>query len=81
MIKYEDDCVGCDLPCRGSSCSLRNIPRCYCDNCKKQTEIYDYDGQELCEECLKEEFKKEIDLIVDEFFDELCDWLDVKEIE
>jgi hypothetical protein len=32
----------------------------YCDQCKEEIEeIYDVDGKELCEECLKEMFRRD----------------------
>jgi hypothetical protein len=60
MIKYENHCVGCER-CQGSSCRNRRVPVCYCDKCGYEIEgdIYDVDGQDLCEDCLKEMFKKD----------------------
>lgn len=66
MIKYENHCCSCAVPgypCLGSSCDLLNVPVHYCDNPKcgaelPDDEIYEVDGDELCEECLKERFLK-----------------------
>lgn len=65
MLRYESQCVDCTaigLPCRGSACPYsKRVPVHYCDNPKcrcELEEIYIVDGQELCEECLKERFKK-----------------------
>ena len=63
MVKYENHCRGCAVPgypCRGDACSLVNVEVHYCDKCHEeivQDEIYDVDGEELCEDCLKERFK------------------------
>ena len=61
-VKYEDHCCGCatpGYPCLGSSCPNRNISVYYCDQCGEELEeIYDVDGEELCEECLKEMFRR-----------------------
>lgn len=57
MIKYENDCVGCDLPCLGSSCPNRNVPHYYCDECGDETTLYDYDGEQLCSSCLLSKFE------------------------
>ena len=61
-VKYEDHCCGCatpSYPCLGSSCPNRNVPVYYCDNCGEEIEeVYDVDGEELCEECLKEMFRR-----------------------
>lgn len=62
MIVTEDHCVQCGLPCLGERCSNRNVKVCYCDECNEEIAydgIYEVDGEELCEGCLKERFKKE----------------------
>lgn len=64
MIKYEDRCVQCTtvgLRCRGSACPNRDIPVLYCDRCEDEIddEGYEVDGEDLCEYCLKEMFRKE----------------------
>lgn len=62
MVKYENQCCDCatgNYPCLGSLCSRRNVEVHYCDNCGEElNEIYDVDGEELCEECLKEKFRR-----------------------
>jgi hypothetical protein len=64
MIEYENRCCGCatpGYPCLGSACDLRRVPVYYCDGCGielDEDEIYEVDDDDLCEECLKERFKK-----------------------
>ena len=63
MLKYENHCVDCAVPgypCIGSLCPHTNVPVYYCDNCEYEIEddVYEVDGEELCEDCLKERFKK-----------------------
>ena len=62
MIKYENECCGCateSYPCMGSACPNRNVPHFYCDKCGEDVEeLYKVDGEELCEECLKDNFEK-----------------------
>ena len=64
MKRYENDCVGCateSYPCVGSTCKYRNNPHWYCDNCGEEhepTNLYLYDGNELCSECVLKNFKK-----------------------
>ena len=60
MITYEDECVGCptEIGCLGSACPNRNVKHLYCDKCNDDVEkLYNYDGQEICEECLLTEFE------------------------
>ena len=60
MIKYEDECVGCppEMGCIGDSCPNRNVPHLYCDKCGEECEeLYLYDKEELCEDCLKKQFR------------------------
>ena len=63
MIRYENRCCDCAVPgypCRGNACPNRNVEVHYCDKCGEEIdEIYEVDGEELCEECLKERFRKD----------------------
>lgn len=62
-IWYEDECCDCatdGYPCRGSSCSNRNVPHYDCDDCKNEfdpDELYDYEGEMLCADCLLDRFE------------------------
>lgn len=62
MTIYENQCCDCatpGYPCLGRSCSLSRVEVHYCDHCEEELdEIYDVDGEELCEECLKEMFRR-----------------------
>lgn len=64
MIRIENRCCDCAVPgypCLGNACSLRNMEVHYCDTCGDELdEIYEVDGEELCEYCLKERFRKDI---------------------
>ena len=59
MIIYENDCVGCGLPCLGSSCPLTHVPHYYCDICGQdiwEEDIYsEDDGYIICNNCHEEE--------------------------
>jgi hypothetical protein len=62
MLKYENRCCGCAVPaypCLGASCPNRHVPVHYCDKCDPKCEnpldeVYEYDGEELCEDCYAE---------------------------
>lgn len=60
MKKVENECVGCmdlGLYCLGDSCPNKNIVHYYCDFCKEEdVRLYEYDGYEICEDCLLKEF-------------------------
>ena len=62
MIKIENHCCDCAVPgypCLGSSCPNRHVEVHYCDKCGEEIEeIFEADCEELCEECLKEKFRK-----------------------
>lgn len=62
MVRYENQCCDCatdGYPCLGNLCSLRRVEVHYCDQCGDELDdIYDVDGEELCEECLKEMFRR-----------------------
>lgn len=57
MIRYENECVSCGLPCLGASCPYREVVRYYCDHCGSEEKLYRYDNKELCEECLLKNFE------------------------
>ena len=56
MVVYENECVGCppEMGCLGSLCPNRNVPHYYCDKCKTEEVLYEYDDGEYCIECIKE---------------------------
>ena len=60
MILYENQCCDCATPaypCRGESCPNRNVKVYVCDICGQETNtFYDYDGEQLCCDCLLEQF-------------------------
>ena len=62
MVKYENECCDCAVPaypCMGDTCPNRNVKHLYCDKCGEDCEeLYVFDGEELCEECLLDSFKK-----------------------
>lgn len=62
MIRYENECVGCppEMGCLGSLCPNRKVPYYYCDKCKEEVdELYEVGNKDLCEDCLKDMFKKD----------------------
>lgn len=60
MIKIENHCVDCGLPCLGRACPNREVEVHYCDKCGEEVEeSFEVDGEELCEDCLKDLFRKE----------------------
>lgn len=53
MRIHTNECVSCNLPCIHNSCPYYNVERFYCDECKNEDTLYEYDGRELCIECIK----------------------------
>ena len=61
MVWLENECVGCDLPCLRGACELSSIEHYGCDQCGEELDaddLYDYDGQCLCAECILSHFDK-----------------------
>ena len=56
----ENECVGCpkEMGCLGESCPNRHVTRFYCDKCDCETDLYYYDGQELCIDCIEKLLEK-----------------------
>ena len=64
MVKIENQCVGCppNMGCMGDACPNRNVKVIYCDHCGDEIDsedVYEVDGEDLCESCLKDMFRKE----------------------
>ena len=63
MVKVESGCVDCGLPCWGTSCSYYKVLVLVCDRCHDEVdELYEVDGEDLCEDCLKKEFRKDVEV-------------------
>lgn len=58
MKKTENDCVDCGLPCIGYYCPYRNVTHFYCDDCGEEEQLYEFDGEELCIDCIEKRLKK-----------------------
>lgn len=63
MRIVKDECLDCAAPaypCLGSSCPNRKRTHYYCDRCKDEflpEALYQYDGEEVCGECILKDFK------------------------
>ena len=59
MKKIEDECVGCppEMGCVGNRCPYKNVVRFYCDRCGSEEKLYHYENEELCLDCLLENFE------------------------
>lgn len=60
MIEYEDECVDCppNMGCLGNSCPNRNVPHFYCDECDDETTLYEFNGRQLCINCIVNELEE-----------------------
>lgn len=57
MVRYEDECVDCGLPCT-DICRYKNAPHWYCDDCGEEVQLYHYDDRELCLDCIENLLEK-----------------------
>lgn len=62
MIKYENQCVGCER-CIGPSCRNRRVAVVYCDECGCEItrKVHTVDDRELCSFCWDEIYEEEED--------------------
>lgn len=58
MQKVQNDCVDCGLPCYGSSCPFVNVVHFFCDECGEEAQLYYYDDEELCINCIERKLQK-----------------------
>lgn len=56
MVRYENDCVGCDIPC--INCGLKRNPHYYCDKCGEEETLYQTDEGDLCADCILKNLPK-----------------------
>lgn len=66
MKRIENHCVGCaapGYPCLGDACENRRVAVYSCDKCGDDIgdEVYEAFGSDLCEDCLKKLFKKNLE--------------------
>lgn len=57
MLKYENGCVGCQLPCIYDKCRYYRIPVNYCNKCGDYADMV-IEGKDLCEACTEEILNK-----------------------
>ena len=63
MVRTESGCFDCGLPCNGVACPNYRVLVFECDRCHDEVdELYEVAGEDLCEECLKKEFRKEVEV-------------------
>lgn len=68
MREIVDNCVGCTsmgLYCMGVGCPNRAHEVYTCDKCHTETELYYYEGKELCMECIMEMVQEELEKNLD----------------
>lgn len=53
MVKTENECCDCGLPCTYESCQYWAVTRLYCDECEEENQLYWFDGQQLCLDCIE----------------------------
>ena len=58
--RYESECVECppEMGCLGDACPKRNVLKYYCDECDAEEELFNYNGRELCIDCIKDLLQK-----------------------
>ena len=57
MLRVENQCVDCGLPCIHNACPYYRVPVYYCDICGNEDAGYTIEGQDYCEDCAKEYLK------------------------
>lgn len=55
MLDFENNCVHCE---RCIHCGRDKQPILICDRCGWQEELYEYDGLEVCHDCLMDMIPK-----------------------
>lgn len=58
MVKVENECCDCGLPCIYESCPYWAVKRFYCDECDDEAELYWYEDEQLCIDCIEKRLEK-----------------------
>ena len=58
MVQTENECVDCGLPCIYESCPYWAVRRYYCDDCGEEEDLYWYEDEQLCIDCIAERLKR-----------------------
>ena len=53
MVRIENECCDCGLPCIYESCPFWAVARLYCDECEEEKTLYWFDDQQLCLDCIE----------------------------
>ena len=63
MIKVVSECVSCGLPCLYEGCPYYRVPILVCDECGDEGVgyLYLYNGEWLCEDCIKAKLPSRFD--------------------
>ncbi len=54
MIVIENECVDCGRPCIYEACRFYRVVRYYCDACGEEDNLWWFDGEQLCVDCILE---------------------------
>ena len=59
MIRTENECVDCGLPCIHESCPRWSVTRFYCDECDEEYDtLYWFEAEQLCIDCIAKRLEK-----------------------
>ena len=60
MMRIENDCVDCpkEIGCIETACPYKNVPHYYCDKCKEETDLFHFEDEQLCIDCIKKRLEK-----------------------
>lgn len=58
MIEIENDCCDCGLPCLYDRCPYWAVPHFYCDECESEEELFWFDDEQLCIDCITKRLEK-----------------------
>ena len=51
-----NECCSCateSYPCRGDLCPLKHVPHLLCDDCGEEENLFYYEDEMLCMDCIK----------------------------
>ena len=60
MIIFEDECVSCpqEMGCLGKGGPNQRVPHYIWDKCDEEDTLYEFEGRQLCADCLLNELEE-----------------------
>ena len=57
-VVIESNCYDCGFPCIYEACRYYKVVRYYCDRCGQEEDLYYWDSEQLCADCILQQLER-----------------------